>query len=342
MIQRPAISPVVWQPPPAPPRALGRARPTLPPLKLLYVNGLGPEDVALDGKGQVVTGVDGGRILRLSPDGRSLSEVAETHGRPLGIELYPDGRILVCDAYRGLLQVDPDTSVIEVLADRVSGEPMQFCAGAAVASDGTVYFSDASRRFGLHHWKADLMEHSGTGRLLRRSPDGAIDVLLDGLQLANGVALTSSEDSVLVAETGAFRIVRYWLTGEKSGTSETLIETLPGYPFGMSLGGDGLVWVAIASPRNKALDTLASRNPALRKILWAMPERVHPNPQPSICAMAVDPGTGVVVHDLYGPPEHEFHVVTGVVEREGTVYMGSIVARAVAAFQLGRPPVVVR
>src|SRR6266545_4761569 len=177
-MRRPPLRPVVWQPPAIPDRARASSGPQpLPPVRRLEVDGAAPEDVVVDGAGRVVTGVDDGRLL--------------------GIELLGDGRLLVCDARRGLLAVDPETSAVEVLVDRVAGEPMRFCNNAAVAADGTVYFSDSSRRFGIDHWRADLLEHSGTGRLLRRDPGGAVEVLLDGLQFANGVALAADESFVV-------------------------------------------------------------------------------------------------------------------------------------------------
>src|SRR5438445_3892212 len=205
MNRRSSINPIVWHPPPAPPQARRRDRPTLPALHLFQVNGLGPEDVVVDSAGYLLTGVDGGRILRLSADGREIVEVADTGGRPLGISCLPGGALVVCDAYRGLLRVEPDTRTVELLADRADGESMQFCKSVAVAADGTAYFTDASRRFGLHEWKAELLEHSGTGRLLCRDPDGTVRVLLDGLQFANGVALSPDETAVMVAETGNFQ-----------------------------------------------------------------------------------------------------------------------------------------
>ncbi len=328
---RSPIDPVVWHPPAAPPRSRGRGRPTLPPIRLIQVNGLGPEKVIVDRDGYLLTGMDGGRILRVRPDGREIFEVADTHGRPLGMAIMPDGGLAVCDAYRGLLRVEPGTGRVGLLADQVGGEPMQFCKSVAVAADGTAYFTDASRRFGLHEWKAELLEHSGSGRLLRRDRDGSVQVLLDGLQFANGVALGPGEQAVIVAETGSFQLVRYWLAGPKTGTSEVLTPSLPGYPWDVALGSDRRLWVAIASARHWVLDLLAERNPVLRKTLWALPERVHPKPVPSIALLAVDPDSGIVERDLHGPSDCEFQAVTGVAEQDGTLYLSGVAARALGA-----------
>jgi len=332
-MRRPSLHPVVWQPPAAPARAKERNGPLpLPPVRLIELDGTGPEDVVVDGAGRVITGVEDGRLLRIDPEGRPVGVVADTGGRPLGVELLGDGRLLVCDARRGLLAVDPERGGVEVLLDRVAGATMKFCNNAAVAADGTVYFSDSSRRFGIDHWRADLLEHSGTGRLLRRDPDGGVEVLLDGLQFANGVALAPDESFVAVAETGAYRLKRLWLVGGRVGQSDLLVDNLPGFPDNIAAGLSGLIWVAIGSPRNPMLDRLHRMHPSLRKAVWAMPRRLQPGPVRTLWVQAYDPA-GRLVHDLQGPGD-DFHFVTGMREDRGKLYLGSLVERSVAVLDL--------
>ena len=194
-------------------------------------------------------------MYRVRPDG-IVDRVARTGGRPLGLEHLPDGRVLVCDAYRGLLAVDVRSGAVEPLVLDVDGHPMKFCNNAAVAGDGTIYFTDTSTVHGIDRWQADFVENTRTGRLLRRAPDGAVDVLLEGLAFANGVALAPDESWVVVAETGARTLVRYRLTGPLARTREWFARDLPGYPDNIALGSDGLVWVSIASPRDPVVELL--------------------------------------------------------------------------------------
>jgi sugar lactone lactonase YvrE len=325
---RPRVEPVVWQPPPARLRtadsAIGRYK-----LDVIHVPGQGPEDVVFDAEGRIVTGLADGRILRISEDGRRIETVANTHGRPLGIELLPDGRLLVCDAQRGLLRIDAETGQVEPLLGEVDGSPLRFCNNAAVARDGTIYFSDSSRRFGIEHWRAELFEHSGTGRLLRLSPDGKVEVLADGLQFANGVALAPDEAFVCVAETTAYRLQRLWLRGPRAGQRDVLIDGLGGFPDNISTGSDGLIWVTQAAPRNKLLDFLHPRWPVLRKLVWAIPEALQPQPFRVVWLLGIAPETGLVVHDI-SYPGHAYHMVTGVRERAGVLALGSLVENAIA------------
>lgn len=309
----------------------------MPPVRLIAVPGPGPEDVAVAPDGRVYTGLADGRLFRVAPGGAVV--VADTGGRPLGIEVDGDGELVVCDAERGLLRVHPDSGRVETLlaaGTPVGGAPLRLCNNAALATDGTVYFTDSSQRFALEHWKADLIEHSGTGRLLCRRPDGRTEVVLTGLHFANGVALSPDESYVVVAETGAYRLTRRWLTGTRAGRVDRLVENLPGFPDNLSRGDDGLIWIAMASPRNALLDLLAPRAPALRRALWALPARLQPDPVDTVWVQAVD-AEGRLVHDLQSTVPG-FSMVTGVRAHAGTVWLGSLTAHHVAAFDLTPPP----
>ncbi|HWM06698.1 MAG TPA: SMP-30/gluconolactonase/LRE family protein [Actinophytocola sp.] len=328
-MRRPSIEPVVWRPPKVE-RGSRPVRDSLPDLTVVQVNGRGTEDVLVD-KGHVFTGVEDGRILRLTPDGRRLDTIADTGGRPLGIELYPDGRLLVCDAQRGLLLVERVSGDVEVLV--AAGPDLRVCNNAAVAADGTVYFTDSSSRFDLEHWKADLLEHRGTGRLLRRDPDGGVETLVGGLHFANGVALAADESYVVVAQSGGYQLDKVVLSGTRAGEVEILAKGLPGFPDNISTGSDGLVWVAMASPRLAALDIASRLHPIVRKAVWALPEPLQVKEKRVVWVRALDGATGRTVHDFHGTSP-EFHMVTGVREAAGTVYLGSLNERSIAHFRI--------
>jgi len=300
--------------------------------RLIEVPGRGTEDVVVDAAGAVYTGTEDGVIHRVGADGRRVDAVAATGGRPLGIELFPDGRLLICDARRGLLLADPGSGAIETLVTEVGGVPMRFCNNAAVAADGTVYFSDSSTVHPIAEWKAEMVEVTRTGRLLRRQPDGQVDVLLDGLAFANGVALAADGSFVVVAETATRTLVRRWLTGPAAGTSDLLVAELPGYPDNMARGSDGLLWVAIASPRDPLVERLQRGPMWLRRGVTRIPSRLQPAERRTIRVQAYA-ADGRLVHDLpVDDREHRarFHMVTGVREHEGRVWLGSLHESAIA------------
>jgi sugar lactone lactonase YvrE len=230
--------------------------------------------------------------------------------------------------------VDPESGAVWDLfaADTaVGGQTMLLCNNSTIGSDGAIWFSDSSSRFPQPLWKADILEHSGTGRLLRRGTDGRVEVVATGLQFANGVALAPDESFVVVAESGGYRLTRMWLTGPKDGQQDVLVE-LPGFPDNVAVGTDGLLWVAIGSPRNAALDLLSPRHPLWRKVVWALPDAVQPKPADTAWVQAFS-FDGTLVHDFQRRIDG-FSMVTGVREHEGTVWMGNLHSRAIAAFDV--------
>jgi sugar lactone lactonase YvrE len=82
---------------------------------------------------------------------------------------------------------------------------VRFADAAIEASDGTVYFSDASTRFGFDRWFLACLESRHTGRLLKYDPrTGKTSVMLDNLAFANGVALPRDEAFVIVCESAGY------------------------------------------------------------------------------------------------------------------------------------------
>ncbi|MGW2781170.1 SMP-30/gluconolactonase/LRE family protein [Streptomyces populi] len=315
----------------------GTAATALSPRRAVPLGGRGPEDVVADSRGGVLTGLEDGRIVRVDglddPDRTGVRVVAETGGRPLGLELLPDNALLVCDAERGLLRVGLEDGVVRVLADKVAGVPLRFCSNVVALSDGTVYFTVSSRSYPLKHWIGDLVEHTGSGRLLRLAPgEKEPEVLLEGLQFANGLAASADESFLVLAETGRFRLVRHWLTGPLAGRSETFADDLPGQPDNLWRAPDGPIWVALAGPRVGALELLHRRGPAVRRAAARIAVRAPFRPPGTTGVLAVaDDGT--VVHHLESR-RARFRMVTSACESDGRLILGSIWERGLAVCDL--------
>lgn len=143
------IEPVAWQAPPNPGYHGAYARnERLAGVEQLPLGGNhGPEAVALDGQGRIYAATAEGRIVRLAADGSHPENWVDTGGRPLGIEFDRQGNLLVADAYRGLLRIAPDGRITE-LATVADGLPIRYANELAVATDGKVYFTDSSTKFG--------------------------------------------------------------------------------------------------------------------------------------------------------------------------------------------------
>ncbi|MEU1799671.1 SMP-30/gluconolactonase/LRE family protein [Streptomyces sp. NPDC019937] len=308
----------------------------LPRPRIVARDARGPEHVALDDRGRILTGTADGAIWRLTlsdTTGLARAEViAETGGRPLGLVPSPDGELLVCDARRGLLRVDPRGGTVRVLADEVAGAPLRFCSNVATSADGTLYFTVSSRRHPLEDWLSDILEDTATGQLLRLRPGGEPEVLRDGLRFANGVALAPDESYLAVAESGARRISRHWLTGPRQGGHDTLVRDLPGYPDNLSRGAGGVFWVALAGPREPAVDAAHRAPPAVRRAAAATAKRLRPRPRATLRVLAIRPDGSVARHLLrrWSP----YRMATSVCEHGHRLVLGSLLERGIAVCAL--------
>jgi sugar lactone lactonase YvrE len=300
-------------------------------VRLVPVGGQGPEDVLVDDGGRVYTGLADGRIVRIDGPAGTVETVARTPGRPLGLEFLGTGELLVCASDAGLLAVSLDGGQVRTLTHEVAGRRMLAVNNAAVAVDGTVYFTDSSTRFPVPQWRADLVQRTRSGRLFRRDPDGAVTELLGGLEFANGVALAADGSFVAVAETGACRLWRVWLTGARTGRTEVFVDGLDGYPDNIALGSDGLVWIALPSPRSAALSRVQRLPAPIRTLARMVPERLQPAPARTVGVVAVD-DTGRSVHELRGEVDG-FAMLTAVRECGGVLWFGSLTGHSVATLQ---------
>lgn len=291
----------------------------------------GPEDVAIDSAGRIYGGMADGAIVRTGGELKFPEVFAYTEGRPLGLDFDTAGNLIVADAIKGLLSVDP-TGAITVLAAEHKGQPFVFTDDVDVAPSGAIYFSDASVRFGYGRDYEDIMEHGPNGRLYLYDPaKKETRLLLSDLYFANGVAVAPDESFVLVNETGAYRVQKLWLSGPKAGQAEVLIDNLPGFPDGISSNGAGTYWIALFAPRAPALD-VSLPHPIFRTMLYRMPEGLRPAAKMYGFVLGID-AEGKVSHNFQGP-SGAFAPVTSVEQHQNKLYLGSLTADRIAVINL--------
>ncbi|MCL1592986.1 MAG: SMP-30/gluconolactonase/LRE family protein [Actinomycetia bacterium] len=324
-----SFDPQPWQPLPAPPLTDDLAKNTsLADATLWPTPGAGPEDVLVDSDGSAITGLDDGRIIRVSGDG-TTQEIAHTKGRPLGIEWLGDGEMIVCSTDAGMQRVTMSGEVTP-LASAFEGETFKFVNNTTVASDGTVYFSDTSTRWGIDTYINDLLEGRPTGRVFELKTDGALSVVAEGLQFANGVALDADETSLFVAETGRYRVYRHWLRGERAGETDLFLDNLAGFPDNLTFS-DGILWVAMASPRQGIVDFMAPRN-WMRSLSYRMPDGMKPKPVRHGMILGYDVD-GLLVHNLQDTTGR-VAITTSARVHNGRLYIGSLTEPHIAIHNL--------
>ncbi|OBH52792.1 strictosidine synthase [Mycobacterium mantenii] len=319
MARKPRIHPVRWQPPPVDPLPDMPA----PGITVVPLPGNGPEDVVVDAAGRLWTGLEDGRIVRIDPDGDNPTVIADTGGRPLGLHVARDGRILICDSHRGLLALDPASGALDVLLESVGGRLLMFCSNVTETPDGTIYFTESTADYHFEDYTAPIVEARGTGGLFRLDTDGTVSTLADGLYFANGLTPTADGSALVFAETQARRLSKYWLTGPRAGSVTPLAVHLPGMPDNLSTGADGRIWTALVTEANPALESLFPRAPSIRQVVWRLPEKLQPRIKPEVWAVAFDPDSGAAVAGLR-TTHPDFGAVTGLVEAAGKLWMGTI------------------
>ena len=118
-----------------------------------------PEAIAFDGDGLMYTANEDGRIIVLNRDGSNPQDYAQTGGRPLGLKFDLSGNLIVADAFQGLLSIDT-AGQITVLSTSFGGIPFMLTDDLDIASDGTIYFSDATS--GTGEYQASIFMKNDT------------------------------------------------------------------------------------------------------------------------------------------------------------------------------------
>ncbi len=319
------IQPVAWDPHPAPALEGDFAENTVLQAMELFAtpNSHGPEDVAVDSEGRVYVGVEEGQILRYAADGTDPQVFVDTGGRPLGLDFDNDKNLIVADAAKGLLSVDPNGAVT-VLCAEAGDHPFKFTDDVDVDSQNVAWFSDASYKWGHgNHAMEEALESAPNGRLVKYDINtGECAVVLDELFFPNGIAVSPDDTYVLVNETMRYRVKRVYVRGPRKGEVEVFINNLPAFPDGISTGNDGIFWLAFFAPRNHLLD-FAGPKPWLRKVIDRIPAPLQPKPRRHPFVLGLDEN-GKVVHNLQDADGVQFAKSTSAEQWGDWLYIGSL------------------
>lgn len=322
------VDPVSWQAP----QDKGYVDPFEPNGLLTAATGVdlgnyeGPEDATRGLDGRIYLTTSNGAIIRVQ--NRGVSQLVHVGGRPLGIEVAGDGSLIVANAELGLQRIAADGTVT-TLVDKIDGAALENANNLGIAPDGTIYFSQSSTKFTAAgfggSYKAsllDILEHGSHGNVYSFAPEsGEVVRVMTGLNYANGVAVSDDGSFLLVAETGHYRILKHWLSGDLQGTTEVLLDNLPGFPDNIKNGMNGRFWIGFAAPRNQLLDNLSDK-PYVRKIVQRLPPEVRPQAEPFSHVIAIN-GDGQVLMNLHDPSAR-FPTLTGVLETRRYLYLTTL------------------
>lgn len=276
------------------------------------------EDVVVDSMGRIFAGDAEGNILKYDSTSEAFIPLVNTNGRPLGLALDRAGNIYVADAYTGLLKIDQNGE-LSVIIDGYMQKKFKFLDDLVVSPDNKVYFTEASAKFSLHEDRLDIVEHGPNGRLYVHDLETSeTKLLLDSLYFANGITLSSNDEYLLVSNMNKYQIIKYYLKGKNKGQKEVLIENLPGFPDGVNLSRDGIVWVSIPALRVEMLDSTLPY-PLIRKIVTRLPMASDEIDRPGMI-LGFDLN-GNLIYNLQGD---KFKGITNTVPTRYGLLLGSI------------------
>lgn len=338
-----AIHPVAWKPETKPeftgPLALNEK---LSATEKISLNGwYGPEDIEFDSAGNMYTGVHiqsenftDGRILKIDPQGK-VEEFYSTNSWVAGLHFDSHGNLIALSHRLGLIRISQDKKV-KVLADKDErGKPFLIPNGLDIASDGKIYFSNTSEEseYTIKYGRKIVLEMLPKGGLYCYNPETEkVETLIDGTYFGNGVVLSKDESYLLMTETIKYRVLRYWLKGDKAGTTDVFVDNLPGFPNGISIRDDGSYWLGFSTKRNDALDKIHSK-PGMKKFVYALPGFLQPKAE--LFGMILNISSeGQILHSLFDTSGN-FTPETGAVkEYNGNLYIGGDVVPYIGKYQL--------
>ncbi|KAF3440386.1 hypothetical protein FNV43_RR18670 [Rhamnella rubrinervis] len=279
---------------------------------------LAPEDVAYDSKsGLIYTGCTDGWIKRVTVN-----------------ESATESLVIVADADKGLLSISEEGKV-EVLTDEAEGVKFKLTDCVDIATDGIIYFTDASHKYSLKHLALDFFEGKPNGRLMSYDPTTKrTKVLVHDLYFANGIAVSPDQNHLIFCETTMRRCRKYHLQGKNKGSVDKFIDRLLGMPDNIRYDGEGLYWIALATEITPFWD-LAVRQPFIRKVLAIMYRYVG-RPR-------TEKNSGVFAVDLEGKPVAHYYdpglslLSTGI-KIGNHLYCGSVVYPYIICLNLEQHP----
>lgn len=311
----------------------GDIAPALNKADVLAPKGLdGPEDVILDRDGNLYCGTRQGTILRMEPPHYDKATVlAKIGGRPLGLAFDATGNIVTCVAGMGLFRVSLAGDVT-LLTDQTNRSlfsiqddtSIPMADDLDIAPDGTIYFTDATKRFDMESWGLDLLEGRPNGRLIRFDPKtGKTRTVCDNLLFPNGVCVTHDGKYLLVASTWACSILAFDLADMAAGP-RILIDGLPGYPDNINRASNGGYWVALAGMRNPIMDKVMQFPGLRRRMTRQVPPTNWLFGNLNIGGVLKINASGAITDAFWDKPDGPLYMITSMREHKGALFLGGV------------------
>jgi sugar lactone lactonase YvrE len=338
-----AIHPDVWEPPVKPAfegeLRLNEKLTNISKIDLGEWNG--PEEFAFDAAGNVYCGVhkgasnfSEGAVLKISPAGQ-VEEFLKTDAWVSGIQFDQEGNLIALINGIGLVSIDQNKNIEVLVAKDAGDRPILMGSGLTIASDGKIYFANLSsqKTTSAKYINKLFLELKPTGGVYSYDPQTKItQTISTGNYFANGLELSKDETFLLLSETSKYRILKYWLKGEKAGTSEIFLDNLAGFPNNISRKENGNFWVGFTTKRNDQLDDLHPKK-SMKKFVYGLPSFVQPKAERFGMILEISE-EGKIIQALFDTSGESVMEAGAVKEFDNNLYIGGDVVSYIAKYEI--------
>ena len=127
---------------------------------------------------------------------------------------------------------------------------------------------------------------------------------------------------VLGTQTSLFRVTRFYVNGPKAGSSEVVIDSLPGTPDGMDRDTDGRLWLAMFVDRGKLL-AWVHENAWIKPLVMRLPtELLLAQPQRTGVVVLSPDGSEPLYSAFHDGPE--LFSIASAVPAAGGIYLANV------------------
>jgi gluconolactonase len=260
--------------------------------------------VAMADGSVIVVEIMGGRITRVTPDGRKHI-VAEVGGGPNGAAIGPDGALYVCN--NGWGGGIPSIQRVEIDTGQTDTVYLD-CDGQGLGSPNDLVFDETG-----HFWFTD---HIADGAVYYASPDGQrIERKVSGLRDPNGVGLSPDGRTLYWAQTYTRQVMLRRLDGpgrviesppysvvsfarRLNPDRSTLLAGLPGARELDSLAVDSSGAVCVGTLCDSGISVVSADGASVE--LWTLPPRLAEPAVTNICFGGPDLTTAYLTCSITG------------------------------------------
>lgn len=338
-----SLAPMAWEPPVKPALTGNLAEnELLSATEWKKLDGwYGPEDIAVDKQENLYTGVrlskmdfNDGRIIKINPEGQ-ISVFADTGSWVVGLHFDENENLIGCDQKRGLISVNKKGEITTLASEDENGNPFLIPNDVDIASNGIIYFSVSSTKlpFNIANARKIILEVKPDGGLYSYNPQTKdVNTLIAGSFFGNGVAVSQNDEFVLMVELTKYRILRYWLKGDKKGQADIFIDNLPGIPNGISRRKDGSFWLGFTTRRNNLLDMIQPK-PFVKKFLYAFPLWLQPEQEDFGMIMHLNEN-GEILKTYYDTTGKYVSEASSIEEHNGYIFIGGDLTDHIGKYKL--------